>query len=333
MAKPISLSYTFATQSGPIPLSYLDSNYSTITTAINDTLTYSNYLVDTGAANAYAVTFAGSLTTSYTAGLLIAFKAANANTGASTLNVNSLGVKNIVRPDGTALGSGEIPANGIALVCYDGTNFQLLSVKGNTPSADVVGPASATDNAVTRFDGTTGKLIQNSSVLITDAGAINGADGTSALPAFSFSADTNTGFYRSSADVMYAVTGGVQRLYMGASGIIANNVSGFGVGAGSGGSVVQTGSRTNGVTLDKISGRITLVSAAGTTTWQSFTLTNATITGTDTVIVNQRSGTDLYMIHVTNIVTGSCRITFATTGGTTTEAPSFNFQVIQGSIT
>lgn len=332
MAKPISLSYTFATQSGPIPLSYLDSNYSTISSAINDTLTYSNYLVDTGAANAYAVTFAGSLSTSYTAGLLIAFKAANANTGASTLNVNSLGVKNIVRPDGSALASGEIPANSIALVCYDGTSFQLLSVKGNTPTADVVGPASSTDNAIARFDLTTGKLLQNSSVTVTDAGAILAADGTAALPSFSFSSDTNTGFYRSSADVMYAATGGLQRLYI-SSQIVANNCSGFGVGAGSGGSVTQTTNRTNPVTLDKICGRITLVSAAGTTAWQSFTFNNATITGTDTVIVNQRSGTDLYMIHVTNIVTGSCRITFATTGGTTVEAPSFNFQVIAGSIT
>ena len=53
---------------------------------------------------------------------------------------------------------------------------------GNGPSAssdligDVDGPASATDNAVARFDGTTGKLIQNSVVTIADTtGAIAGA--------------------------------------------------------------------------------------------------------------------------------------------------------------
>lgn len=42
-----------------------------------------------------------------------------------------------------------------------------------TPAAgggDVVGPASATDNAVARFDTTTGKLIQNSAVIIDDSG-------------------------------------------------------------------------------------------------------------------------------------------------------------------
>jgi len=38
---------------------------------------------------------------------------------------------------------------------------------------DVVGPAGATDNAIPRYDGVTGKLIQNSSVLITDLGSIN----------------------------------------------------------------------------------------------------------------------------------------------------------------
>jgi len=37
---------------------------------------------------------------------------------------------------------------------------------------DVSGPSSATDNAVTRFDGTTGKLVQNSQVIIDDSGNI-----------------------------------------------------------------------------------------------------------------------------------------------------------------
>jgi hypothetical protein len=39
-------------------------------------------------------------------------------------------------------------------------------------SGDVVGPASSTDNAIARFDATTGKLLQNSTVTISDAGAI-----------------------------------------------------------------------------------------------------------------------------------------------------------------
>lgn len=41
---------------------------------------------------------------------------------------------------------------------------------GNT--GDVSGPASASDNAVARFDTTTGKLIQNSNASLTDAGSL-----------------------------------------------------------------------------------------------------------------------------------------------------------------
>ena len=43
---------------------------------------------------------------------------------------------------------------------------------------DVVGPASATDNAVARFDATTGKLIQNSAMTVNDAGAFTATDGS-----------------------------------------------------------------------------------------------------------------------------------------------------------
>lgn len=40
-------------------------------------------------------------------------------------------------------------------------------------AGDVVGPASATDNAIVRFDSTTGKLIQNSIVTVGDTGGIS----------------------------------------------------------------------------------------------------------------------------------------------------------------
>lgn len=40
--------------------------------------------------------------------------------------------------------------------------------------AKVTGPGSATDNALARFDGTSGKLIQNSVALLTDLGALSG---------------------------------------------------------------------------------------------------------------------------------------------------------------
>ena len=53
-------------------------------------------------------------------------------------------------------------------------SFTITST-GGSGGGDVTGPASSTDNAITRFDGTTGKLIQNSVVTISDTGGIAGA--------------------------------------------------------------------------------------------------------------------------------------------------------------
>lgn len=108
-----------------------------------------------------------------------------------------------------------------------------------------------------------------------------------------------------------------------------NPTGGIGYSTGAGGAVTQGTNRTTGVTLNKVAGAITLVSAAGSTTFASFTVTNSAVAATDTIIVNQKSGTDLYEIHVTAVGAGSFRITFRTTGGTTTEQPVFNFSVIK----
>jgi hypothetical protein len=60
-------------------------------------------------------------------------------------------------------------ANGFT---HDDEAQELAVVAGNG-SGDVVGPASATDNAIARFNQTTGKLVQNSGITIAD-----GASGT-----------------------------------------------------------------------------------------------------------------------------------------------------------
>jgi hypothetical protein len=104
----------------------------------------------------------------------------------------------------------------------------------------------------------------------------------------------------------------------------------LGYAAGAGGIVTQATNRTTGVTLNKACGAITLASAAGSTSWQTFTVTNSVVAATDNVRVVQKSGADKYQIHVTAVAAGSFDITFATTGGTTTEQPVFNFAVIKG---
>lgn len=61
------------------------------------------------------------------------------------------------------------PSSGQSL-SYNGTNW----VNSSAGAGDVVGPASATDNALVRFDGTTGKLIQNGNITEDDNGNMSG---------------------------------------------------------------------------------------------------------------------------------------------------------------
>jgi hypothetical protein len=111
--------------------------------------------------------------------------------------------------------------------------------------------------------------------------------------------------------------------------IVSTGTAGVGYGTGAGGAVTQGTSRTTGVTINKTSGAITLFSAAGSATAATFTVTNSTVSATDVIILNQKSGTDLYDLKVTAVSAGSFNITFNTTGGTTTEQPVFNFAVIK----
>ena len=107
----------------------------------------------------------------------------------------------------------------------------------------------------------------------------------------------------------------------------ATEVLGYTTGVGA--AVTQGTNRTTGVTINAACGAITLISAAGSATPASFTVTNSFVTATDVILVNQKSGTDLYEIHVTAVGAGSFRITSFTTGGTTTEQPVFNFAVVK----
>jgi hypothetical protein len=91
----------------------------------------------------------------------------------------------------------------IQVVVQDGNNLVLevtptpnttiildRGIPGPMGDGDVDGPASATDNALARFDGTTGKLIQNSVGILSDAGALTGltAVDTTALDATNINA-------------------------------------------------------------------------------------------------------------------------------------------------
>src|SRR5690606_12051907 len=66
---------------------------------------------------------ANSAFSAYASGMVLAFKAANTNTGAATLNINGVGAKAIrkVTSAEEALVAGDIAADGVYVVRYDAT--------------------------------------------------------------------------------------------------------------------------------------------------------------------------------------------------------------------
>jgi hypothetical protein len=70
---------------------------------------------------------------------------------------------------------GEIAINtfdGKMYIKKDNGTASIVQIGGSSGTGDVVGPASSTDNAITRFDGTTGKAVQNSTVTLDDNGNV-----------------------------------------------------------------------------------------------------------------------------------------------------------------
>jgi len=97
----------------------------------------SDYIVDTGSANAYAIAPVPAIT-AYAAGQIFSFKVNVTNTTTSTLAVSGLATKTIKKGDGTiVLVPGDLVAGQIAVVEYDGTNFQLISPVNVTPSGAI----------------------------------------------------------------------------------------------------------------------------------------------------------------------------------------------------
>lgn len=85
--------------------------------------------VDTGAADAYVITLA-PVPDSYSTFMELWFSTSNTNTGASTINVNGLGVKNIKLDSATDVGAGAISTTKPNHIVYDGTQFILQVTSG-----------------------------------------------------------------------------------------------------------------------------------------------------------------------------------------------------------
>jgi hypothetical protein len=104
------------------------NTYNDATSSIQTQLNTKENIVSGVAASGtdtYTATY--SPTIAYTDGLKVIIRFTNANTGASTININSLGAKSIVKGVSTALVSGDIVAGATLLLVYNGTNFVAVS--------------------------------------------------------------------------------------------------------------------------------------------------------------------------------------------------------------
>lgn len=103
------------------------------------------YGADTGSANAYVLASTSAPTTSYFEGMVIVFSPANGCSSASTVNVDSLGVKSLTRGDSTSLRQGDFAASQVVLAIYDGAKFQIPYITtNNSPASSAVEFTSST---------------------------------------------------------------------------------------------------------------------------------------------------------------------------------------------
>jgi hypothetical protein len=182
--------------------------------------------------------------------------------------------------------------------------------------------AAVTDVLPIVQSGTT-KQVTNA-LLFTNATLVTPALGT--VASGNISACTSTGMVLTTPNIGAAT--GTSLTATGA--IVSTGTAGVGYATGAGGTVTQGANRTTGVTINKRCGAITMFSAAGSATAATFTVTNSTVGANDVIILNQASGTNLYVLAVTAVAAGSFNITFLTTGGVATDAPVINFAVIDG---
>jgi hypothetical protein len=144
------------------------------------------------------------------------------------------------------------------------------------------------------------------------------------------------GFFFGTTNVnsVHAVTNGVSRLQVDASGnVLVTSSGGLGYGTGSGGTVTQATSKSTAVTLNKPTGQITMNNAAlAAGTSVSFNVVNSLATTGDVCVVVVSWGIDPSKYSVrAGCGSGYLQITVKNeTAGSLSEALVINFALIKG---
>jgi len=214
----------------------------------------------------------------------------------------------------------------LTLPVDDGTAGQALVTDGSgvlswssAASGDVYGPASATDNAIARFDLTTGKIIQNSVVTIADTTGNMAGVGTLSSGAITSSALT-------AGRVPYAGTAGLIQdaaaLTFDGTILSATRFAGAlngTVGATTPSTGVFTTLTDSGLTAGRVNynGTGGLLVDSANLTFNGTTLTAAGFAGPISGVVTSSSITD------SGLTSG--RVTYAGTGGLLQDSANFTF--------
>lgn len=150
---------------------------------------------DTGVVNAYVLNALSTkkAPTAYVIGLRVRFIPSNTNTGPSTANLASLGVKAITDSLGQPLNGGELPAGEEVKLSYDGTSLRLMSssvtsslvnivpnIKGLTLANNSTDPNKDIDVGPGSFLEQSGSLVFKNFSTITKQIDANWAPGTNA---------------------------------------------------------------------------------------------------------------------------------------------------------
>lgn len=123
----------------------------------------------------------------------------------SILNTDTFTVNGVQPPgttlvsDGTKMANFPVGADGEVLTADSAQANGVRWVPNSPAGGDVIGPGSATDHSAVRFDGATGKLVEDSNVIIDDLGGITLGD----------NADTNQNIFsilKGAQSVVHKVT-------------------------------------------------------------------------------------------------------------------------------
>ena len=107
----------------------------------------------------------------YAAGQMFYWVAAGDNTGAVTLNIDSLGAKSVTRDGSVALAAGDIKSGEVVVVVYDGTRFQVVSQLNSAGDARFANVSIASALNVGGVATVTGGSVLNGGVVINEPGA------------------------------------------------------------------------------------------------------------------------------------------------------------------